>query len=775
MRRQYDAGPRHWAAIGVWMLFAAVSIVAVDLLAGTPRPDQIRGLAHMPKATTVFDVGDQPVFTIFKERRIEVPLSDVSPHVVQAVLAIEDQRFYQHAGIDLWRVGGALVANLRSGDRSQGGSTITQQLARKSFLTDEKTIRRKLKEMFLAVRIERQFTKDQILELYLNKVYFGEGFYGIEAAARGYFNRPAKDLGVDEAALLAGLIQAPSAYAPTAHLDRAIARRAVVLRQMQDAGFLDAGAVARLETTAVQLEDGFERERTGQYFKNHVTRLLVDRFGWETVSQGGLRVFATIDPEMQQAAEATLARGLDDAEKLRAFTHPRRGDPRTRQEGRAPDYLQGALVAMDPTTGEVRAMTGGRDFDESQFDRATQARRQAGSAFKPFVYAAAIDLGYTPATLLTDLDDPMWTPEGDWVPEDEHLASEAMTVRTALRTSSNRAAVQVLRHVGIPRAVTYADRLGIEAPPVPSLVLGAGDVSLLGMTAAYGVFANGGLLRPPVFIRRVEDADGTVIYQDETTSTRAVSEQTAFLMAQMLSDVINAGTGARIRQVGFQGQAAGKTGTTNDYRDAWFVGFTPALVTGVWVGFDQPKTIVAGGYAGDLAAPIWGRFMRAAAGKKDAGWIKRPDGIVAVQICRLTGLRPTDGCAHVTAVNGDGEAEERSYVGVEYFRRGTEPDDECPVHVTPSFLDRLRGLVGAGPDRAAVPLGAVPSDVVLPAPPKPDTDDKDAARDKDREDTGKKDGKDDTDEDDKDEKKGFWSRFKRIFTGGKGGGLSDPG
>jgi penicillin-binding protein 1A len=759
LRRQYDAGPRRWAEIGVWVFFVAISVVAIDLLAGTPRPEEIRGLAQMPRATTVFDVNEQPVFTIYKERRIEVSLGDVSPHLVQAVLAIEDQRFYQHHGIDLWRVGGALVANLRNGDKSQGGSTITQQLARKSFLTDEKTIRRKLKEMFLAVRIERQFTKDQILELYLNKVYFGDGFYGIEAASRGYFGKSANALTVDEAALLAGLIQAPSAYAPTAHLERAVARRDVVLGQMHEAGFLSADAAAAFAATKVRLEDGFERERSGQYFKNHITRLLIDRFGWDAVSQGGLRVFATIDPKMQEAAEQTLAKGLGDAEKLKAFKHPRRGDPRTIQEGRAPDYLQGALVAMDPSTGEVRAMTGGRSFEESQFDRATQARRQAGSAFKPFVYAAAIDMGYTPATLLTGLDDPVLTPEGEWVPEDEHLATDVMTVRTALRTSSNRAAVQVLRAVGIPRAVSYADRLGIEAPAVPSLVLGAGDVSLLSMTAAYGVFANGGMLREPIFIRRVEDADGREIYHDESVPARAVSEQTAFLMAQMLSDVVNFGTGYRVRQVGFQQQAAGKTGTTNDYRDAWFVGFTPKLVTGVWVGFDQPKTIVAGGYAGELAAPIWGRFMRAAS-TKDAGWIKRPDGIVAVEICRLSGGLPSDGCSHVLTLAADGEPTERSYVGLEYFRRGTEPTEECPVHITPSFFDRLRGLVGAGPDRPqlsgtapALPAMHVPPDTVLPdANPKAD--------------------------DEPEEKKGFWSKFKSIFTGGgdkykdrkKGGG-----
>ena len=760
LRQQYDAGYRRWLAIGVWIVFAVASIVAIDLLAGTPRPHEIRSLANMPRATTVYDVNDQPIFTIYQERRIEVPLSEVSPNVVQAVIAIEDQRFYRHSGIDVWRIGGALMANLRSGDRSQGGSTITQQLARKSFLTDDKTFRRKLKEMFLAVRIERQFSKDEILEMYLNKIYFGDGYYGIEAAARGYFAKPAKALTIEEAALLAGVIQAPSAYAPTEHPDRAMARRGVVLKQMAEAGFVKADDVPALQATKLALKNGFGNEQFGQYFKNHLTRVLIDEFGWDAVSKGGLRVYSTIDPAMQKAAEQALADGLAAAEKQRGYRHVKRGDPRATPDGQAPEYLQGALVSLDPGTGEVRALVGGRDFNESQFNRATQAKRQAGSAFKPFVYAAAIEMGYTPATLLTGLDDPMFTPEGAWVPEDEHLATDAMTVRTALRTSSNRAAVQVLRAVGIPRAVTYAERLGVDAPPVPSLVLGSGDVTLLAMTAAYGVFASAGMLHEPIFVRRIEDAEGHEIHRQSITPRRAVSEQTAFLMAQMLSDVVNSGTGYRIRQVGFRPQAAGKTGTTNDYRDAWFVGFTPTLVTGVWVGFDQPKPIVTNGYAGELVAPIWGRYMRAATGNKDSGWLKRPEGIVAVEVCRVTGARPTDGCRHVLTVNADGDMTERSMVGVEYFRRGTEPDEYCAAHENPSFFDRLRSIVGAGPDRPAIPESSAVAVGALPPAPSPP-----AAE------AGK---------DEKDKKPGFWSRFKGIFTGkddkkpatskGRGGG-----
>ena len=681
IRNQHARGPRFrfWAKAVAWITVGLITVVALDVLIGTPGASEIQAINNMARATTVVDVNNQEVFTLFKERRISVPLKDVSPNVVQAVLAIEDQRFYSHKGLDIWRIGGAFVANLRNRDKAQGGSTITQQLARKSFLGDGKTFRRKFKEMYLALRVERQFTKDQILELYLNKVYFGEGLHGIEAAARGYFGKSAKTLTVDEAALLAGLIQAPSAYAPTDHMDRAMTRRAVVLDQMVEAGYLDRPAADGFKRASVKLVNGFEHERTGQYFKNYLARTLVDRFGWELVSQGGLRVYATIDGRLQTAAENALAQGLAAAEKMRAFKHLKRGDPKVKVTSQGPDSLQGSLVAMDPTTGEVRAMVGGRDFGESQVNRAVQAKRQAGSAFKPFVYAAALESGMSPATLITDLDTPMMAVDGAWRPGDGHSTASEMTVRTALRTSSNRAAVQVLREVGIPRAVSYAARVGLDAPSVPSMVLGSGDVTALSMAAAYGVFANGGWLRPPVFIRRVEDKNGRVIYSDTSKPHQALTEETSFLMAQMLADVVNAGTGYRAREAGFRFRAAGKTGTTNDYRDAWFIGFTPSLVTSVWVGFDQPKTIVAGGYAGQLAAPIWGRFMQQA-NLKDVGWIRQPPGVVSVEICRLSGQLPAEGCSRVQDIGEDGLPIEKSAVGFEYFRRGTEPTEYCTIH-----------------------------------------------------------------------------------------------
>ena len=664
-----------------WLALGAVLLVVADVVLGSPAPWRIRSLANMPVATTVLDRNDRPAFTIFDERRYEVSLGEISPNLVNAVIAVEDRRFRRHEGLDLWRIAGSAWANLRSTSIEQGGSTITQQLAKLSFLTPDRTFRRKLKEAYLAVMIELAYNKDEILEIYLNKVYFGDGYYGAEAASRGYFAKHAKDLSVEEAALLAGLIQRPSAYAPGRHPDRAAARRAVVLDQMAAANMIDRATADALAMKPLAVTNGFKHEQMGAYFKHALTQELVERFGWDRVARGGLRVYTTFDPTAQAAAETSLAQGLAAIEGRRGFRQPARGKaPAPATEG-SPDYLQGALVALDPRTGEVRALVGGRNFAESQFDRATQAWRQSGSAFKPFVYATALEQGLSPATLITGLDRPIATPEGPWLPDDGHDTAEAMTIRAALRTSSNRAAAQLLQTVGVARAVEYAKQLGLDAPPVPSLVLGTGDVTLLSLTRAYAVFANGGLLTQPTMIRRVDDADGTpLLGASEQASTRVVSEQTAFQITAMLTDVVDRGTGWQARNVGFRLPAAGKTGTTNDYRDAWFVGYTPDLVAGVWIGFDRPRTIVPGGYAADLAVPIWGHFMRdATAGEKPKAF-ERPSGLVAVEVCQDSGLLPGAACSRVHKVGDNGEEREVSTIAVEYFRRGTEPTEFCPIH-----------------------------------------------------------------------------------------------
>jgi penicillin-binding protein 1A len=356
-------------------------------------------------------------------------------------------------------------------------------------------------------------------------------------------------------------------------------------------------------------------------------------------------------------------------------------------------------------------MVGGRDFDRSRFNRATQARRQAGSAFKPFVYAAALESGFTPATLITGLSTPIETLEGAWVPDD-HGGSDPMTMRSALKTSSNRAAVQLLQQVGIPSAVGYAQRLGVgNVPPVPSLALGSGEVTLLSMTSAYAAFANQGLIEPTSLIRRVEDASGQVLYLSSGHEARALSEATAFIMSSMLSDVVNGGTAWQARRVGFTLPAAGKTGTTNEYRDAWFVGFTPHLVAGVWIGYDMPRTIIADGYAGELAVPLWGRFMAAATRNDRPDRFAMPATVVPVTICRLSGELATDGCRSTIVYDRDGSPTDRSLVYTEYFVRGTEPTEYCLLHsggfdaVALSGSSTSRATATGG--SAAMPLTAV--------------------------------------------------------------------
>ena len=716
--RKWSGSARTWLARRPGLLTAAIVLMACglfgttgaaawfayDLTAGLPNRSEVQGLEEMAQATTILDAHDRPVFTIFKEQRIEVPLDRISPNLIKAVISVEDQRFYDHNGVDLIRVAAAVVRNFQEGRRAEGGSTITQQLARQSFLTRDKTYRRKIKEVILAANIERAYDKKDILALYLNKVYFGDGYYGVEAASLGYFGKHASELSVPEAALLAGLIQSPSSYAPTVNPDRALARRNIVLQAMVNNGALAQADADAARNTALHLTNAIEmKESFGLYYKEQVRRELVDRFGGSRVAQGGLRVYTTLEPELQQAAEKILENGIADIEGRRGYKHPRRGKD-------AKEYLQGALVAMDPTTGAVRAMVGGRDFNESRFNRAMQAKRQSGSAFKPFVYAAALEEGYSPASLISNLNSPILTTQGNWVPEDGHSNATELTMRSALKISSNRAAVQMLNTIGIKDAVSYAEKLNVGTPPsVPSLALGSGDVTLISLTAAYGAFADHGIVRTPVLIRKVEDSDGKVIYQDGGKSQQAVSDATAFLMSSMLADVISAGTAYKARQAGFMLPAAGKTGTTNDYVDAWFVGYTPHLVTGVWVGFDQPKTIITNGYAADLAVPIWGQFMKVATRNAKPEWFDRPANVIGVNVCRVSGKLPNYGCSNVQTVDDSGAIEVKSMVYTDYFVKGTQPTTTCPVHTT------MFGNISAG---ASPSLGNLPGErATMPTPP----------------------------------------------------------
>jgi penicillin-binding protein 1A len=718
--RDHRGGQLLWllAAVGGLAQVAALGLVQWSfyaIVANLPSKDDLNGLGQMAQATVIYDANDRFAFSVFQEQRREVPLQAVSPHLISAIVAIEDQRFYDHSGVDLVRIAGAGLANLREGRRAQGGSTLTQQLARQSFLTLDKTLRRKVQEALLALRIEREYSKEQILELYLNKMYFGAGLYGAEAAALGYFGKSAHDLTIDEAALLAGLVKSPSTLAPTVNLERAVARRNVVLQAMYGTGAIDQETFTRAKGAKVYLKDALRQDEPfGQYFKEAVRVALVERFGRERVYESGLRVYTTIDLEMQKAAEAAVSASLEDLDRRRAAALK----ARRRATEIDQSQLQAALVAIDPRSGHVRAMVGGRSFSDSHFNRAMQARRQPGSAFKPFVYAAALENGYTTSSLISNLDVPIELPDGAWTPEDEHTTDPEITMRAALRTSSNRAAVRMIEEIGIPSAVTYAKRLGMgDVPAVPSLALGSGEVSLMDLTAAYGAFANAGVLQTPILLRRVEDGEGRVLFEADPHVEQAVSAQTAFLMSTMLADVINSGTAWKARQLGFRLPAGGKTGTTNEYHDAWFVGFTPSIVSGVWVGHDTPQPILPGSaYAGDVAVPMWAGFMKAATASDQASWFSAPKDIVSVSICRLSGKRPASGCDSAHVVNDDGSTSQKSMLMTEYFVRGTEPTEICHLHVGRSLFAKMGDWFRDSPKVEGERPDVGTSEVAAPAP-----------------------------------------------------------
>jgi 1A family penicillin-binding protein len=604
-------------------------------------------LESAPQASIVFDLHDRPIFTFFRERRTDVPLERVSQHMVAAVLAIEDRRFFQHHGVDFIRVMGAAWADLRAGRIVQGGSSITQQLVRLDALTRQRTAERKVREMVMAIAIERRFTKTQLLEAYLNRVYYGDGYYGVEAASRGYFGESAADLTVVEAATLAGVIKSPSAYALREAPERAVERRNIVLRAMRDAGVLKSTDASRFENAPLTVvprdhdDDAEPGDSTaedsfcGLYFKEEVRRQVMKRFGATQLFQGGLRIYTTLAPDLQRAAEQAVVDRVRAVEGTRAY---KRGNHQNR--------LEGAFVSIDPQSGYVLALVGGRDFHESRFNRATQAKRQPGSAFKPLLFAAALERGNSPGTVIGNLTNKIAAVGGSWLPDDEHGSAPTYTLRRALTVSSNRAAAQLLQMIGVPSMIEYAKRFGITSSlaPVPSLAIGTGEVTLLELTSAYSAFANDGLVAEPVYVRRIENRLGDVLWQTQVAPRRAVKPETAYLMSSMLSDVIQRGTGTRARALGFTLPAAGKTGTTDNFRDAWFIGYTPHVVAGVWFGFDKPSRIMNEGFAGTVAVPAWAMFMKRATAGAAADWFKPPDGLKRVTLCRISGNLATDDC-----------------------------------------------------------------------------------------------------------------------------------
>jgi penicillin-binding protein 1A len=576
------------------------------------------------QGTKIYDDNDEPITELHVERRILVPLAQIPQSLRDAILATEDRRFYKHWGIDPIGVARAVIQNYRRGRIVEGGSTITQQLTKVLFLTPDKSLERKLKEAVLALELERRYSKDRILEMYLNQVYFGHGSYGVEAAARTYFGKGVSELTVRESALIAGLPRAPTNYSPFDRGEAAKRRREVVLRRMVEFGTIKDEEAKRLAKTDLGLIPPERRRTTGQYFIDYVQQTLEAKYGPDLVLKGGLNVYTTLNPTMQLTAEQSLREGL---KALQGRTSTTQGKP-----GESPE---GAVVTVEPQTGYVKAMVGGSDFFRSEFNRAVQAKRQPGSAFKPFIYIAALEAGFTPASQIED--SPVSFAVGKngqvWKPENyDRKFRGSTTLQQGLEESVNVVTVKLQERIGLAKTIQVARRLGISSPLDVnlSLALGTSDVSLLEMTSAYGAIANQGVWMPPVTIRYVTDAQGKLLEEHVPEGREAVAPETAYVITQMLRGVVERGTGQAAKGLGRP--VAAKTGTTNDYSNAWFVGFTPRLSTGVWVGYDRPRSLGKDETGSRVAVPIWVTYMGKVLGDSPKEDFPVPDHVVSMLV-----------------------------------------------------------------------------------------------------------------------------------------------
>jgi penicillin-binding protein 1A len=589
---------------------------------------------YRPSITSrVYSDNNKLLAEFFLENRRPVSLNDVPPMLVDALIATEDARFYSHPGIDFRGIFRALVRNVRARRILEGGSTLTQQLAKVLFLKPERSFRRKLKEMALALRIEQRYTKREILTMYLNQMYFGSGAYGVESAAHIYFGKSAKDLNIAECALLAGLPRSPKYYSPFKSPRSASSRRAYVLNRMVATGAITKAEAEDAKKSPLPVQTVGKSSGLAPYFVEYVRQKVEERFGSSILYSGGLNIYTSLNDELQTYAEEAVSAGLIKIESNRA-----------KSPGHEP--LQAAIIALEPSTGRIRAMVGGRDYKSSQFNRAVQALRQPGSSFKPIVYAAALERGYSPSELI---DDSPLTIKIDrkrtWSPENfTHTYQGPVTLRSALVHSLNIPTIRLLEKIGIDDTIQYARKLGIHSPltPYPSLALGSSSLTLAELTAAYAVFADHGIKQGPVSIMSITDSSGQILYMNDTLPEQVMKPEMAYLITYLLKGVIEQGTGWKARDLGRP--AAGKTGTTNDYRDAWFIGYTPNLVAGVWVGYDDHESIGPKKTGARAALPIWLEFMKKATANQPAEDFSLPDGVIFKQIEPKTGLLSTDKC-----------------------------------------------------------------------------------------------------------------------------------
>ena len=634
--------PSEWVAVALMLAFVASGVLATGwiLRYGVAINRLTQGVGDL-----VFYGGDGRQWFRMNEQRRDVPLERISPHLRHAVIAVEDQRFRYHPGIDPIGLARAVVNNVRAGARREGGSTITQQLARTLYLSNARTWGRKGKEAALAIMLELRLSKDQILELYLNRIYLSAGVYGVEAMSSALFAKPAAALTVAEAALIAGLIQAPSALSPWSNLAGARRRSEIVLTRMHAQGYISEEELrtARAARLRIRPHPGIADARGG-YAKEYLRQQFRQQFGGDHPPDW--QVHTTVVPAVQEAAERAVAEGL-------------------RRLGKRD--LQAALVALDPATGDLLAIVGGRDYRTTPFNRAARSRRQPGSAFKPFVFASALSRGFSPVSTIGGLGTIAVAGVEEWNPRNASGdVPDALTLREAFSESNNRAAVALQQEVGTRPVLRLASDVGLaDQPNVPSLALGSGLVTPLALTAAYAAFPNGGFVVRPRAIRQVIDQQGGLAYAQPVARTQVLSPQVAYQMVSLMRDVVDRGTGSGVRAAGVRFPVGGKTGTTNDFKDAWFVGYSSAVVVGVWVGFDQPATIAANGFGSRVALPIWADFMRRTAKLMTPGEFERPSGLRDEELCRLSHLRPVQDCP--------------TYI--EYFKDGDQvPGRLCELH-----------------------------------------------------------------------------------------------
>lgn len=691
--------PRAVVAV-IWSLLLLMAIVSgilggllVTYLRDIPTLDALE--EYQPSlVTTLYSDHDEPFATLFEQKRFWIPLGTIPRHLINGVIAVEDAQFYQHRGINFRGIARAMLVNLRALRPAEGGSSITQQLAKLLLLTPEKHLSRKIKEAILAIEIEKRYSKEKILELYLNQVYFGHGAYGVESAAHTYFKKPVDQLNLAEAATLAGLPRAPNYYSPITDKERAIRRRNHVLTRMAEEGFISKQEAA--SAYAVTFEEfPFEKTRNlGPYFVEYIRQQLEDTYGTYAVYHGGLKVYTTLNVEAQRAAEAALLEGLRAIDKARGFRAPRARSSTAAAAGKATlsyvipkagetlsatitkvlptaitvqiggyqgdialdkvawldpakprqqlqsgmevrvhvlgvnkrtkmldlsleqdPEIEGAVLAVDPRDGGIKAMIGGYDFERSKFNRAIQARRQPGSAFKPFVYAAAFDRGLTPFTIINDA--PVSYPilvDGKrtaWSPDNyDRKFRGPTTLRYGLEHSVNVVAVKLIERIGVDPVIELARSLGIESAlrREYALALGVSEVTLSEMVSAFGVFAHSGIRFPPYGIRKVLDNKEALLEEYIPQGRQVMRAETAFVLTHVLTGVVERGTGSRARTL--ERPVAGKTGTTQAATDAWFIGYTPHLVSGVWIGYDTKRSLGPHESAATLAVPIWTRFMQ---------------------------------------------------------------------------------------------------------------------------------------------------------------------